>query len=430
MSSGAGSADICDVLVIGGGPAGSTVSTLLTRKGWRVVLIEKDVHPRFHIGESLLPRNLPIFDELGVMEDIARIGIVKRGADFSFSGYSGHITVEFCNALDPQPPTAFQVKRAQFDHILLQNAKRTGVSVHEGVRATAVEFRTDDSIEVASRDASGADLTWKTRFLVDASGRDTFLANRFGIKVRNRHHESAALFAHFDHVVRREREEEGNISMYWFRHGWFWVIPFRDGHVSVGAVCQPEYLKSREVPTEQFLTDTIAQCPELAARMKNAVMVTEAMAAGNFSYYSKWMYKRNCLLVGDAFAFIDPVFSTGVFLAMSGARSAADAIDVTLRDPGRGRSLLARHERRIVSWISAYSWFIYRFTSPAMQKLFMTRRNPLRLKSAILSLMSGDTQPSLSRSIRITIFKGFYYICTVANLRKSRQWRIDTRVTT
>jgi flavin-dependent dehydrogenase len=164
--------------------------------------------------------------------------------------------------------------------------------------------------------------------------------------------------------------------------------------------------------------------------MKNAVMVTEAMAAGNFSYHSKWMQNKNCLLVGDAFAFIDPVFSTGVFLAMSGARSAAEAIDVTLRDPARGLSLLAKHERRIVSWIRAYSWFIYRFTSPAMQKLFMTRRNPLRLKSAILSLMSGDTRPSLGRSIRIAIFKGFYYLFTVANLRKSRRWQISTRVTT
>jgi flavin-dependent dehydrogenase len=128
--------------------------------------------------------------------------------------------------------------------------------------------------------------------------------------------------------------------MYWFKHGWFWVIPFRDGHVSVGAVCRPEYLKSRKVPTDQFLMQTIGLCPALADRMKSAVRVTEAMAAGNFSYYSKWMHDKNYLLIGDAFAFIDPVFSTGVFLAMSGARSAAEAIDVTLRNPALGRRLL------------------------------------------------------------------------------------------
>lgn len=430
MSLSEGRAETCDVLVIGGGPAGSTISTLLCRKGWKVSLLEKDTHPRFHIGESLLPRNLPIFDELGVMEEIARIGIVKRGADFSLPGYNGYMAVDFSNALDPHPSTAFQVKRAQFDQVLLQNAKRTGVRVHEGVRATSVEFLGDSHAEVSSRDDSGASCVWKARFLVDASGRDTFLANRFGIKVRNRHHESAALFAHFDHVVRREGEEEGNISMYWFKHGWFWVIPFRDGHVSVGAVCRPEYLKSRKVSTDQFLMQTIGLCPALADRMKSAVMVTEAMAAGNFSYYSKWMHDKNYLLIGDAFAFIDPVFSTGVFLAMSGARSAAEAIDVTLRNPALGRRLLIKHERRIVAWISAYSWFIYRFTSPAMQKLFMTRRNPLRLKSALLSLMSGDTRPSLARSIRIAIFKGFYYLSTVANLRKSHRWKIDTQVRT
>lgn len=425
-----GRPETCDVLVIGGGPAGSTASTLLRRKGWQVTLLEKDVHPRFHIGESLLPRNLPIFDELGVMDEIRRIGVVKRGADFSLPGHEGYVVVDFSQALDPSPPTAFQVRRAEFDEVLLRNAQRSGVSVHEGVRATAVEFLSDGRIEVSARDNSSTAHRWKARFLVDASGRDTFLANRFGTKIRNRHHESAALFAHFDNVVRREGEEEGNISMYWFQHGWFWVIPLRAGRVSIGAVCRPGYLKSRSVPIETFFIETIQQSPDLAARMRHAALVTDTMTAGNFSYYSRRMFDRNYILIGDAFAFIDPVFSTGVFLAMSGARSAADAVDVSLRNPALGRRLLAKHERLVVAWIHAYSWFIYRFTSPAMMRLFMTRRNPLRLKSALLSLMSGDTRPSLRRSARIVIFKGLYYLHTVLTLRQSIQWRRDTRVMT
>ena len=420
----------CDVLVIGGGPAGSTISTLLCRKGWRVSLLEKDRHPRFHIGESLLPRNMPIFDELGVMDEVRRIGVIKRGADFTLPGYEGYLMVDFSRALDPSQPTAFQVKRSEFDEVLLRNAQRTGVSIHEGVRATAVEFLSDDQIEVTAKDDAGAVKQWTARFLVDASGRDTFLANRFGIKVRNRNHESAALFAHFDNVVRREGEEAGNISMYWFQYGWFWVIPLREGQVSVGAVCRPEYLKSRNGSSEDFFAETIRQCPGLVERMKDAAMVTDTMAAGNFSYYSKRMFDNNYLLIGDAFAFIDPVFSTGVFLAMSGARSGAEVIDVRLRNPALGRRLLATHERRVAGWISAYSWFIYRFTSPAMKRLFMTRGNPLRIKSALLSLMSGDTRPSMARSVRIAIFKALYYLVTVLDWRSARQWRRDTRITT
>jgi flavin-dependent dehydrogenase len=163
--------------------------------------------------------------------------------------------------------------------------------------------------------------------------------------------------------------------------------------------------------------------------MTNAVMVTDTMSAGNFSYYSERMFGRNYLLIGDAFAFIDPVFSTGVFLAMSGAKSAAEAIDTCLRNPAMGRRLLSRHERRVLGWIGAYSWFIYRFTSPSMKKLFMTRNNPLGLKSAVLSLMSGDTRPSLKRSTRIFLFKAMYYLFTARTLRQSRQWRRDAQVT-
>jgi flavin-dependent dehydrogenase len=164
--------------------------------------------------------------------------------------------------------------------------------------------------------------------------------------------------------------------------------------------------------------------------MKHAVMATETMSAGNFSYHSRRMFDKNYLLVGDAFAFIDPVFSTGVFLAMSGARSGADAIDSSLRNRARGQRLLVRHERRVAAWIRAYSWFIYRFTSPAMKELFTTRRNPLRIKSALLSLMSGDTRPSLARSVRIVTFKVLYYFFTVRNLRESRRWQRETRLTT
>ena len=164
----------CDILVVGGGPAGSTISTLLCRKGWRVSLLEKDRHPRFHIGKSLLPRNMPILDELGVMDEVRRIEVVKRGADFTLPGYEGYLMVDFSRALEPSQPTAFQVKRSEFDEVLLRNAQRTGVSIHEGVRATAVEFLSEDQIEVTAKDEAGVVKQWTARFLVDASVETPF----------------------------------------------------------------------------------------------------------------------------------------------------------------------------------------------------------------------------------------------------------------
>src|SRR5262245_6208541 len=215
-------AETCDVLVIGGGPAGSTVSTFLRRDGWHVVLLEKDEHPRFHIGESLLPRNLPIFDELGVAEKIRAIGVLKRGADFTLPGETTHVVADFSKAFDPSPPTAYQVKRAEFDETLLRHAEQAGVIVHERTKATSVRFEGEEKAIIESRNDKGETKTWQARFLVDASGRDTFLGNRLNLKVKNPAHESAAIFAHFDNVTFRDGEEAGNISMYFFQHGWYW----------------------------------------------------------------------------------------------------------------------------------------------------------------------------------------------------------------
>ncbi len=420
--------ETCDVLVIGGGPAGSTVSTYLRREGWNVVLLEKDQHPRFHIGESLLPRNLPIFDELGVAEKIRNIGVLKRGADFTLPGESAHVLADFSKALDQSPPTAYQVKRAEFDEVLLRHAQESGVVVHERTKATSIRFEGDEKAIVESRNDKGETKTWEARFLVDASGRDTFLGNRFDLKVKNPNHESAAIFAHFENVTFRPGDEAGNISMYFFKHGWYWFIPLRGNIMSIGAVCRPAYLKSRKVEIKQFLMDTLALCPELSDRIRGATLASDVMTAGNFSYDSKRMYDKNYLLVGDAYAFIDPVFSTGVFLAMSSARSGAATITAYLRNPAGRQRRLADHQRRVRHWLRTYSWFIYRFTSPAMKRLITTRRNPYGLKSAAISILSGDTTMTPSRRIRITAFKAIYYLFTLQAWQQSRDWRRHVQV--
>lgn len=406
-----------DVVVIGGGPAGSTIAPLLAKRGWRVLQVEKDPHPRFHIGESLLPMNLPILDRLGVLSEIERIGIVKHGAEFNTpeteggpEGGLGPVTYRFAEAINPIYRYAYQVRRSEFDEVLFAHSRRLGVETREGTRITKVEFSPTDRHLVHGIDADGSQRTWSTRYVVDATGRDTFLSRKLKLKERNPKHNSAAVFGHFDEVVRRPGDDAGNISIYWFDHGWFWMIPLQDGSMSVGAVCWPDYLRTRGEDLAEFLWSTIRLCPPVYERMRSANLVGGiARATGNFSYTSKQMGGHGYLLVGDAYAFIDPVFSSGVFLAMNSAELGAEVVDGALRNPDREKSLQRNFERRIRRGLKNFSWFIYRFTSPTMRYLFMQPSNRLRMRQSVISLLAGDVFGRTSMWIPLAAFKAVYY---------------------
>ena len=406
---------IVDVAVIGGGPAGSTTATLLAEKGWQVVLFEKDRFPRFHIGESLLPMNLPILERLGVLDQVREIGVVKYGADFGpdVDG-NGLETIYFAEALDKNHPYAFQVKRAEFDKLLLDNAVRQGVEVHQGVRVSTIDLGDHAPSRLQTTADDGTTRHWQARFVVDASGRDTLLSRKLGLKQKNDRHQSAAIFGHFKNVTRRPGKDGGNIGIYWFKHGWFWMIPLRDDTMSVGAVCWPSYLKTRRTGIAEFLQQTIALCPPVRERMQDARLIGEARATGNYSYRASRMTGDNYLLVGDAFAFVDPVFSSGVYFAMNGATLAADAVDCWLTDPAAAGPALRRFERQVRHGIGTVSWFIYRFTSPAMQRLFMAPRNVFRIKEALISMLAGDVFRNTPITRPLLLFKGIYRLTSLA----------------
>ena len=358
----------CDVLVIGGGPAGSTISALLADQGWNVQVLEKDPHPRFHIGESLLPQTLPILKQLGVLADVEKIGIVKYGAEMVSHRYGRTQMFYFSKAFDESQPYAFEVKRSEFDAILLKNAVAKGAQVHEGVRAERVEFRPGTTSLVHAQDKTGNPMAWETKFVVDASGRDTFLSAQLGGKHRSQTHNSAAIFGHFEGVGRLPGKDEGNITVGWLDHGWCWLIPFKDGTTSVGVVCWPDYIKSRTVPLDQFLLDTLRQSPPIAQRMSQAKLLTPVYAAANFSYRRKTMSGNGYLMVGDAFAFIDPVFSSGVHLALNSAVLGAKVVEAHLRHSPDYAQRLREFERMVRRAIHTFSWFIHRFTQPAQAK--------------------------------------------------------------
>ncbi len=408
----------CDVLVIGGGPAGSTISALLAERGRDVVLLEKERHPRFHIGESLLPLNMPLFDRLGVGEEIRSIGMPKYGAEFVSQWHERPVHVDFANAWDRSFPMTYQVRRSEFDQILFRNAASKGAKTIEDCRVTGVDFHADGAVVTARRN-DGHEHRWRARFVADASGRDTFLASRLGIKQRNRKHNTAALFGHFSGATRLPGKIEGNISLFWFEHGWFWFIPLSDGVTSIGAVCSPQYMKSRKTEPRQFLLETIALCPPLAARLRDASLVSPVTATGNYSYMAGHPSGRNYLLLGDAFAFVDPVFSTGVLLAMQSAFVGADTIETCLDRPREARSALQTFDASTRHGLQVFSWFIYRVMTPSLRHLLMNPTQRFRLQPAILSVLAGDIFRGTPLGLKLLAFKFVYYIYSALTFNKS-----------
>ena len=415
-----------DVIVIGGGPAGSSTGIVLAERGYRVVQLEKSHHPRFHIGESLLPANLPLFERLGVAEQVQAIGMQKWGAEFVSPWHGGRgETFNFTEGWNKSLPFAYQVRRSEFDEILIRRSAQQGVQVFEGCRARSVEFLPDGHpegmrVRVEAEHADGSRSSWTARYVVDASGRDTLLGNQLQSKHRNSRHNSAAMYGHFRHAERYpEAKRAGNISIYWFEHGWFWFIPLADGATSVGAVVWPYYLKSRKIPLRDFFLNTIALCEPLAGRLKNAELICEVEATGNYSYSCAQSYGPGYLLTGDAFAFIDPMFSSGVLMAMVSGVSAAEAIDRALEDPGSYEAAMRQFDRIIRHGPRQYSWFIYRITNPTMRDLFMAPRNDLRMKEAMLGLLAGDIYGDTPIWNSLRAFKAVYYVFSTLNLKRS-----------
>ena len=407
----------CDVLVVGGGPAGSTIAALLAERGRRVVLVEKDHHPRFHIGESLLPQNLPLFDRLGVRAEVEQSSIRKHGIEFVSPYHGKGVYYDFAKALDKRFPYSFQVRRSTFDHILLNNAAAKGAEIIEGCRVTEIDIPEDGPASILGRDEAGEARRWTASFVVDASGRDTLLAAQMSMKERNPRNNSAAIFGHFSGARRLPGKAEGNITIVWFDHGWFWFIPLSDGTTSIGAVCPAPFLKNRGTDLTSFFMQVVASCPEIADRLKQATLVGAVTATGNYSYDSQRTSGRNYLLVGDACAFIDPVFSTGVYLAMTTAFWGADAIETALRTPRRAAGALRRYDAATAKALAGFTWFIYRIREPAMRNLFMSPRNWFRMEEAVLSLLAGGIFDGWPVRSRLYLFRVIYYITKFSHLR-------------
>ena len=387
-----------DVIVIGGGPAGTTAATLLAQQGLTVTLLERERFPRFQIGESLLPYNNDLFDRLGVTDELVEASekgdfFPKYGAYFVTGDGSIGYGFRFDKRLRDPYRRSFQVKRAEFDHLLLRNAEKHGVDVREETPVTSVAFDADRVIVNRELEA---------RFVVDASGHGAVLGARLGEKEPIDSLKKIAFFAHYRNVPRPEGRDAGNTVIVVLRNAWFWLIPVDADVMSVGLVVDREHFVRCGLEPEELLDRTIAESPWVAERMKDAERITQIYARKDFSFRMRNMVGANYALIGDAAGFIDPIFSTGVFMAMKSADMAASAIASRLRTGSMAE--LKAYERRMSKGLDKYLRFIEHFYRREFLEVFLQPSERWGLLNAIVGVLAGDIFETRNNRFKLALF--------------------------
>lgn len=393
-----------DAVIVGGGPGGSTAATYLARAGKRVLVLEKEHFPRFHIGESLLPYNQRIFKEMGVLPELEAAGFAKKfGAQFHLGNASKALKLVFSNGCYTREAMAFQVERAKFDQILLQHARKSGAEVREGWTVTRFSRETD-GVAVTARDEAGNTETFTGAFLIDASGRANLTGNQEDLRVGHPRLKKLALFGHFEGVGLDSGPTATDIIIVRLPDKWFWLIPLSSTRTSVGCVMdQADFSKAGLTPAEMFRS-CWQSSTELRSRLGTATALMPIQTTGDFSYHNRRLVGPRLLRVGDAAGFMDPIFSAGVYLAMDSGRLAAVAVGKSLKAGDDGRRRLARYERRVFAAMGLYWEMVEAFYTQPFMDIFMQPRPKFKVPDAIVALLAGELEGGWKLTWRRRLF--------------------------
>jgi flavin-dependent dehydrogenase len=382
-----------DVIVIGGGPGGSTVSTLIAKQGRRVHLFEREKFPRFHIGESLIPQTYHVLKRLDMLPKMKGSHFVKKYS-VQFVNQRGRLSEPFY-FIDHKPHESsqtWQVRRSEFDHLLLNNAREHGVHVHEGARVLEVLFEGDRAVGVRVKLEDGGEHEVRAPVVVDASGQSSMLIDRLNLREWDPVLKKAAVWTYWKGAFRDTGRDEGATLVVQTegKTGWFWYIPLHDDIVSVGVVAGYDYLfqnrPTRELEAIYF--EEVAKAPGIQPRIKNATRCDVFRAQKEYSYRAKKAAGNGWVLVGDAFGFLDPLYSSGVLLALTSGSMAADAICEGLAKGDTSAAQLGKWEEPFVRGMERMRRLVCEFYDGFSFGRFV-RKHP-DLKDRVTDVLIGD----------------------------------------
>lgn len=378
---------------------------MLSRSGFDVHVFEKECFPRFHIGESLLPYNTPLLEELGVLGKIENAGfVVKHGAQFHIGDDSRRTRFRFRDGSFTGYPTAFQVERSRFDSILLDHAAACGATVWQQTLVTGFEASVDKGVHltVQARTDAAAPRSVRARFLIDASGIANFSGNREKLRVDHPALRKLAIYGHFRGVRMPEGSESGDIVIVRLKDAWCWLIPLSGEKVSVGLVLDRAALRAGS--PQQLFQSAVAAHRALQHRLADAETIGTLHTVSDFSYVNRQIVSARLVRIGDAAAFLDPIFSSGVYLAMVGGKAGAEAVADALRRNAALTRGMRRYQKRFLANMRTYRDMIERFYTPDLMEVLMSPRAFFRVPEAVNAILAGRLDGGWAVRWRLRLF--------------------------
>jgi geranylgeranyl reductase family protein len=383
-----------DVIVVGGGPAGSSIASILSREGLRVVLFEKEEFPRHHIGESLMTDTYWTFQRMGLLEKLKASPFVRKySVQFANPAGKESRPFYFFEAMHHESAVTWQVTRAVFDKMLIEHAADQGAAVHQGAQVKQVLFEDDKAVGVEVQLKDGTRESFHARVVVDATGQSAMLSNKFRWRVRDPKLKKAVLYSYFK-GAHREPDLNGGATLVLRTQpgsgGWFWYIPLEDDLTSVGIVADPGYLlKDRGQDLGKILHEEIDRCETVKRRVGEGERVDKVYSILDYSYRSKKNAGNGFIIIGDAYGFLDPIYSSGVLLACKMAELAADAIHDAFRHSDFSAARLGQFQGKLDQGIESMRKLVYAFYNDGFSFAQFLRKYPEQ-RTNIINLLIGD----------------------------------------